>query len=167
MRLADLRQKVDQRAQLLVSYARDCRFKLYGACVTLTLLVLPTFHLSTFSEQNWTNVLIKTQIWKPQLLFFVLNIILQVFKISFSASACLVSLLEIGVFMTVTADVAQSVSERPSELEGRRFDPRHSIDVCFDFPLFREAVALNTRKTEHWRRKGGKRCAPRATSLSV
>ena len=38
----------------------------------------------------------------------------------------------------------------PSELEGRQFDPCHSIDVCFDF-----------------RRKGGKRCAPRATNLSV
>lgn len=47
------------------------------------------------------------------------------------------------------ADVAQSVGARPSELEGRQFDPRHSIDVCFDFPLFRVAVALNTRKTEH------------------
>ena len=58
-------------------------------------------------------------------------------------------MLEIGVFMTVTADVAQSFSARPSELKGRQFDPRHSIDVCFDFPLFRVAVALNTRKTEH------------------
>ena len=47
------------------------------------------------------------------------------------------------------ADVAQSVGARPSELEGRQFDPYHSIDVCFDFPLFRVAVALNTRKTEH------------------
>lgn len=46
------------------------------------------------------------------------------------------------------AGVAQSVSARPSELEGRQFDPRHSIDVCFDFPLLRVAVALNTRKTE-------------------
>jgi len=47
------------------------------------------------------------------------------------------------------ADVAQSVGVRPSELEGRQFDPHHSIDVCFDFPLFRVAVALNTRKTGH------------------
>ena len=46
-------------------------------------------------------------------------------------------------------DIAQSVSARPSELEGCQFDPGHSIDVCFDFPLFRVAVALNTRKTEH------------------
>ena len=38
--------------------------------------------------------------------------------------------------------VAQSVNARPSELEGRHFDPRHFIDVCFDFPLFRVAVAL-------------------------
>ena len=46
-------------------------------------------------------------------------------------------------------DVAQAVGVRPSELEGRQFDPRHSIDVCFDFPLFHIAVALNTCKTEH------------------
>ena len=65
------------------------------------------------------------------------------------------------------AGVAQSVTARHSELEGHQFDPRQSIDVCFDFPLFRVALALNTRKTEHWRTKGGKRCAPRATSLSV
>ena len=26
------------------------------------------------------------------------------------------------------ADVAQSVGARPSDLEGRQFDPRHSID---------------------------------------
>ena len=53
----------------------------------------------------------------------------------------------INIFLE--ADVAQSVGVRPSELEGRQFDPRHSIDVCFDFPLFHVAVALNTRKTEH------------------
>ena len=49
------------------------------------------------------------------------------------------------------AEVAYSVSARPSnsELEGSQFDPRPLIDVCFDFPLFRVAVALNTRKTEH------------------
>ena len=51
--------------------------------------------------------------------------------------------------MTVTADAAQSFSARPSELKGRRFDPRHSIDVYFNFPLFRVAVTLNIRKTEH------------------
>ena len=67
------------------------------------------------------------------------------------------------------ADIAQSVSAQPSELEGCQFDPRHSIDVCFDFLLFRVAVALNNRKTEHCRRKGGggKRCVSRATSSSV
>ena len=48
-----------------------------------------------------------------------------------------------------TGGVAHSVSVRRSELEGRQCDPRHLIDVCFDFPLFRVAVALNTRKTEH------------------
>ena len=68
---------------------------------------------------------------------------------------------------SIVADVGHSVSARPSELEGRQFDPRHSVDVCFDFPLFRVAVALSTRKTEHGRSKGGKWCAPRATSLSV
>ena len=47
------------------------------------------------------------------------------------------------------ADVAQSVGARPSEVEARHFNPRHSIDVRFDFPLFHVAVALNTRKTEH------------------
>ena len=46
------------------------------------------------------------------------------------------------------AEVAQLVSARLSELEDRQFDPRHSIDVCFDFSLFRVAVALNTRETE-------------------
>ena len=56
---------------------------------------------------------------------------------------------------SLESDVAQSVGAQPSELEGRQFDPRHSIDVCFDFPLFRVAVALNIRKTEHWQRKGG------------
>ena len=39
MRLTDLRQKVDQKAQLLVYCARDSTFKRYGACVTLTHLV--------------------------------------------------------------------------------------------------------------------------------
>ena len=53
----------------------------------------------------------------------------------------------INVFLE--ADVAQSVGARPSELEGRQFDPHHSINVCFDFPLFHVAVAWNTRKTEH------------------
>ena len=30
------------------------------------------------------------------------------------------------------------------------------LQVCFDFPLIRVAVALNTRKTEHRQRKVGK-----------
>ena len=47
------------------------------------------------------------------------------------------------------ADVAQSVGARPSELEVGQFDPHHSIDICFDFPLFHVAVALNIHKTEH------------------
>ena len=61
------------------------------------------------------------------------------------------------------AEVAQSVSARPSELESRQFDPHHSIDVCFDIPLFRVVEALNTLD----RGRGGKRSALRATSLSV
>ena len=43
------------------------------------------------------------------------------------------------------ADVAQSFGAWSSELEDRQFDPRHLIDVCFDFPLYRVAVALITR----------------------
>ena len=49
----------------------------------------------------------------------------------------------------IVADVAQWVSAPPFELEGRQFDPCRSVDVCFDFPLFCVAVALNTRKTKH------------------
>ena len=64
-------------------------------------------------------------------------------------------------------DVAQSVCARSPKLEGRPFDLRHSLDVRFDLPLFCVAVVLNTHKTEHYRRKRGERCAPRATSLSV
>ena len=30
------------------------------------------------------------------------------------------------------------------------------LNVSFDFPLIRVAIALNTRKTEHWQRQGGK-----------
>ena len=34
--------------------------------------------------------------------------------------------------------------------------------------MIRVVLALNTRKTDHWQRKGGGvKCAPRATSLSV
>ena len=51
--------------------------------------------------------------------------------------------------MPVEADVAQSVGAWPAELEGRQFHPRHLSDDCFDFPLFRVAVALNTLKPEH------------------
>ena len=50
-------------------------------------------------------------------------------------------------------EVAYSVRAGLSELEGRQFDLRHSIDVCFDFSLFRVPVALNTRETET--EKGG------------
>ena len=49
---------------------------------------------------------------------------------------------------TVGADVAQLVSARPSEEEvpGSILG---DFNVCFDFPLIRVAIALNTRKTEH------------------
>jgi len=63
------------------------------------------------------------------------------------------------------AGIAQSVSVQPSELDGCHFDPSHSIDVFLDSPLFCIAVTLNSRKMAHRRRKGGKRCLPRATSL--
>ena len=56
---------------------------------------------------------------------------------------------DVGLSFRLEAVVVQSVGARPSELEGRQFDPHHSVDVCFDFPLFRVAVALNTRKTKH------------------
>ena len=54
---------------------------------------------------------------------------------------------------TIAAGVAQLVSVRPSELEV----PDSILDdsnVCFDFLLICVALALNTRKTEHWERKG-------------
>ena len=45
------------------------------------------------------------------------------------------------------AVVAQLASARPSEREvpGSIFS---DFNVCFDFPLIRVAIALNTRKTE-------------------
>ena len=61
----------------------------------------------------------------------------------------MINILYYIIKIFLEADVAQLVGVRPSELEGRQFDPHHSIDVCFDFPLFHVAVALNTRKTEH------------------
>ena len=61
----------------------------------------------------------------------------------------------------------KTVGARPFELRSPVRSPSHSIGICFDFPLIRVAVALNTRKTEHCRRKGGKRGASRGTSLSV
>ena len=48
----------------------------------------------------------------------------------------------------VGAVVAQLASARLSEQEvpGSIFS---DFNVCFDFPLIRVAIALNTRKTEH------------------
>ena len=57
--------------------------------------------------------------------------------------------------MRAESDVAQLVSARLSEQEV----PSSILDdfnVCFDFPLIRVAMALNTHKMEHWQREGGK-----------
>ena len=53
------------------------------------------------------------------------------------------------------AVVAQLASARLSEREvsGSIFS---DFNVCFDFSLIRVTIALNTRKTEHWQRQGGK-----------
>ena len=47
------------------------------------------------------------------------------------------------------AGIAQSVSAQPSEPEGLPVQSHHLINVCFNFPLFCVAVALNTHKMEH------------------
>ena len=51
--------------------------------------------------------------------------------------------------------MAQLASARLSEREvsGSILSDLH---VCFDFPLIRVAIALNTGKTEHCQRQGGK-----------
>ena len=53
------------------------------------------------------------------------------------------------------AVVAQLASARllEREVSGLIFS---DFNVCFDFPLICVAIALNTRKTEHWQRQGGK-----------
>ena len=53
-----------------------------------------------------------------------------------------------GIVTVVGAVVAQLASARLSEREvpGSIFS---DFNVCFDFPLIRVAIALNTRKTEH------------------
>ena len=51
--------------------------------------------------------------------------------------------------LSLEADVAQSVGVRPSELEGRQFDPCPSIAVCFDFPLFRLSSVLGSCSFEY------------------
>ena len=55
----------------------------------------------------------------------------------------------------VEAVVAQLASARLSEREVSGLIVS-DFNVCFDFPLIRVAIALNTRKTEHWQRQGGK-----------
>ena len=53
------------------------------------------------------------------------------------------------------AVVVQLASVRLSEREvpGSIFS---DFNVCFNFPLIRVAIALNTRKTEHWQWQGGR-----------
>ena len=63
------------------------------------------------------------------------------------------------------SDIAQSVGAQPSELEGHQFDPRQSIDVCFEFPLFHVVVALNTRKNGALTEEGGVRSAHRGPQV--
>ena len=60
-------------------------------------------------------------------------------------------------FVLLGAVVAQLASARLSEREvpGSIFS---DFNVCFDFPLIRVAIALNTRKTEHWQGRGGRGC---------
>ena len=55
------------------------------------------------------------------------------------------------------AVVAQMASARLSkrEVPGSILG---DFNVCFDFPLIRVAIALNTLKTEQWQRDGGKGC---------
>ena len=65
------------------------------------------------------------------------------FDVPFGLSLC-----DLFPAIRTETSVAQLVNVRPSEFEGKPVRS-HSIDVCFDFPLIREAVALNTRRTEH------------------
>ena len=53
----------------------------------------------------------------------------------------------------IGGSVAQLVSARLSEQEVAG-SILGDFNLCFDFPLIRLAIALNTRKTEHWRREG-------------
>ena len=58
------------------------------------------------------------------------------------------------ILLFAGAVVAQLASARLSEREvpGSIFS---DFNICFDFPLIRVAIALNTRKTEHWQWQGG------------
>lgn len=53
------------------------------------------------------------------------------------------------------AVVAQLASARLSEREVSG-SILGDLSICFDFPLIRVAIALNTRKTKHWEREGVK-----------
>ena len=53
----------------------------------------------------------------------------------------------------VVAQLASAPLSDRREVSGSIF---RDLSVCFDFPLIRVAIALNTRKTEHWQRQGGK-----------
>ena len=64
------------------------------------------------------------------------------------------------------AVVAQLASARLSEREvpGSILS---DFNLWFDFPLVRLAIALNTRKTEHWQWQGGVEGAPSASIDSI
>jgi len=64
----------------------------------------------------------------------------------------------ITILGAVVAQLASALlSER--EVPGSIFS---DFNVCFDFPLICVAIALNTRKTEHWHKAGGVEGAPSA-----
>lgn len=85
--------------------------------------------------------------------FIVKQLNFRKFQLSMSFTSCEFTWHKQYLFLNLQqileADVAQLVGARSPKLEGRKFDPRSSIDICFYFPLFRVAVALNTRKKEH------------------
>ena len=58
--------------------------------------------------------------------------------------------------------MAQLASARLSEREVSS-SITSDLNVFFNFPLIRVAIALNTRKTEYWQRQGGVKGAPSAS----
>ena len=74
--------------------------------------------------------------------------------------------LETSRSSLVGAVVAQLASARLSEREVP-CSIFSDFNVCFDFPLVRVAIALNTRKTEHWQWQGGWRAHRRLPLIAV